>query len=241
MMRMSWRGRAGSAIGGPIVVFRSGALPRKRRASSSQRPPALAAARRAASPRYRSTWERRWAPVLRPPWEVCCPHSGLSAPSDAIVGMAAPVSASTGGVITAIVTVFEMTRDYSIIIPVIVAVALAASVRRALVAETIYTIKLRHRGHHIPKERHTNLYLVRQARDIMERHFIVAEASTTLKGAILPENINYLSAIVVVREGRIVGLFRRGPDFGWNRATIPRSPSRVMWKPGLSFAATMIC
>jgi CIC family chloride channel protein len=134
------------------------------------------------------------------------PHSGLSAPSAAIIGMAAVVGACTGGVMTAIVMVFEMTRDYGIIVPVIVAVALAASVRRALSTETIYTIKLRHRGHHIPKERHTNLFLVRRAQDIMERRFIVAEAGTRLKEAMLPEDIDDLRAIVVGRDGRIVGL-----------------------------------
>ena len=91
---------------------------------------------------------------------------------------------------TAIVMVFEMTRDYAIIVPVIVAVALAAGVRRALVGETIYTIKLRHRGHRIPKERHINLYLVKQAQDIMESGFIVARAGTALKDAMLPDDID---------------------------------------------------
>ena len=76
---------------------------------------------------------------------------------------------------TAIVMVFEMTRDYAIIVPVIVAVAVAAGIRRTLIGETIYTIKLRHRGHRIPKERHINLYLVKQAQDIMERSFILAK------------------------------------------------------------------
>jgi CIC family chloride channel protein len=134
------------------------------------------------------------------------PHSGLSLPSAAIIGMAAMVGAGTGGVMTAIVMVFEMTRDYAIIVPVIVAVALAAGVRRALVSETIYTIKLRHRGHRIPKERHINLYLVKQAQDIMERRFIVAKAGTTLKEAMLPDDIDDVRAIIVEREGRIVGL-----------------------------------
>jgi CIC family chloride channel protein len=134
------------------------------------------------------------------------PHAGLTLPSAAIVGMAAMVGAGTGGVMTAIVMVFEMTRNYAIIVPVIVAVALAAGVRRALIGETIYTIKLRHRGHRIPKERHINLYLVKQAQDIMERSFIVARAGTTLKDAMLPEDIDDVRAIVVEREGRIVGL-----------------------------------
>jgi chloride channel protein, CIC family len=137
---------------------------------------------------------------------VILPHAGLTVPSAAIVGMAAMVGAGTGGVMTAIVMVFEMTRDYAIIVPVIVAVAIAAGIRRALIGETIYTIKLRHRGHRIPKERHINLFLVRQAQDIMERRFILAKAGTTLKEAIAGEAADDLRAIIVERDGRIVGL-----------------------------------
>jgi chloride channel protein, CIC family len=137
---------------------------------------------------------------------VILPHAGLTVPSAAIVGMAAMVGAGTGGVMTAIVMVFEMTRDYAIIVPVIVAVAIAAGIRRALIGETIYTIKLRHRGHRIPKERHINLFLVRQAQDIMERRFILAKAGTTLKEAIAGEEVDDLRAIIVERDGQIVGL-----------------------------------
>jgi len=135
------------------------------------------------------------------------PHAGLTLPSAAIVAMAAMVGAGTGGVMTAIVMVFEMTRDYAIIVPVIVAVAVAAGVRRSLIGETIYTVKLRHRGHRIPKERRMNLYLVKQAQDVMERRFILAKAGTTLNEAIDPDEVeDDLRAIVVEREGRIAGL-----------------------------------
>ena len=134
------------------------------------------------------------------------PNAGMTLPSAAIVGMAAMVGAGTGGVMTAIVMVFEMTRDYAIIVPVIVAVAVAAGVRRALIPETLYTIKLRHRGHRIPKERHVNLYLVQQAQDVMERRFILAAAGSTLRQCIGWEDIDDLRAMIVEREGRIVGL-----------------------------------
>jgi chloride channel protein, CIC family len=134
------------------------------------------------------------------------PNAGLTLPSAAIVGMAAMVGAGTGGVMTAIIMVFEMTRDYAIIVPVIVAVAVAAGVRRALIPETIYTIKLRHRGHRIPKERHVNLYLVQQAQDIMERRFILAKAGSTLRECMGWEDVDDLRAIIVENEGRIVGL-----------------------------------
>ena len=137
---------------------------------------------------------------------VALPHAGLTVPSAAIVGMAAMVGAGTGGVMTAIVMIFEMTRDYAIIVPVIVAVAVAAGVRRALIGETIYTVKLRHRGHRIPKERHYNLYLVKQAQDVMEQRFHAVEAGTTLKDALNDEVEDDLRAIVVEREGRLVGL-----------------------------------
>jgi len=137
---------------------------------------------------------------------IILPHAGVTLPSAAIVGMAAMVGAGTGGVMTAIVMVFEMTRDYAIIVPVIVGVAVAAGIRRALIGETIYTVKLRHRGHRIPKERHINLYLVRQAQDIMERRFILASAGTTLQQAISAEDTDDLRAIIVEREGRIIGL-----------------------------------
>ena len=137
---------------------------------------------------------------------IVLPNAGLTLPSAAIVGMAAMVGAGTGGVMTAIIMVFEMTRDYAIIVPVIVAVAVAAGVRRALIPETIYTIKLRHRGHRIPKERHVNLYLVQQAQDIMERRFILAKAGSSLRECMGQEDVDDLRAIIVENEGRIVGL-----------------------------------
>ena len=138
--------------------------------------------------------------------QLAFPHIGVTIPSAAIVGMAAMVGAGTGGVMTAIVMIFEMTRDYAIIVPVIVAVAIAAGVRRALINETIYTIKLRHRGHRIPKERHINLYLVQQAQDVMERAFLVVAAGTPIGQAIAGAAGDDLRPIVVEREGRVVGL-----------------------------------
>jgi chloride channel protein, CIC family len=134
------------------------------------------------------------------------PHIGMTIPAAAIVGMAAMVGAGTGGVMTAIVMIFEMTRDYAIIVPVIVVVAIAAGVRRALIGETIYTVKLRHRGHRIPKERHVNLYLVQQAQDVMERAFLVVAAGTPIGAAIAGEIADDLRPIVVQRDGRVVGL-----------------------------------
>ena len=162
---------------------------------------------------------------LRVPRRPGPPRSRHDAPSAAIVGMAAMVGAGTGGVMTGIIMVFEMTRDYAIIVPVIVAVAVAAGVRRALIAETIYTIKLRHRGHRIPKERHVNLYLVQQAQDIMERRFILAKAGSTLRECMGWEDVDDLRAIIVEHEGSIVGLIP--PRSGLWRESV-NNPNRLV-------------
>ena len=56
--------------------------------------------------------------------------------------MACMVGASTGAAVTAVVMIFEMTRDYHVIIPLIISVSVAYSMRRLLLKDTIYTMKL---------------------------------------------------------------------------------------------------
>ena len=60
--------------------------------------------------------------------------------------MAGMVVGTTGALITGTIMIFEMTRDYTVIMPVIVTVAIATAVRNALSPATIYTLKLVRRG-----------------------------------------------------------------------------------------------
>ncbi len=81
-----------------------------------------------------------------------------------MVGMGAMVGGGTGAAMTAVTMIFEMTRDYDIVMPMILAVAMSVGVRRLLSRENIYTLKLVRRGHVIPKALHANMFLVRQRR-----------------------------------------------------------------------------
>jgi CIC family chloride channel protein len=47
----------------------------------------------------------------------------IDIPSFAIVGMGAMVGGATGAVMTAVSMIFEMTRDYDIVLPMILAMA----------------------------------------------------------------------------------------------------------------------
>jgi CIC family chloride channel protein len=110
-----------------------------------------------------------------------------------------------------------MTRDYNVIVPLVLAVALAVGVRRWLVAENIYTIKLRNRGRPIPTIRHTNMYLVQQARDLMSTCFVVLPAETRIETALEAVAGKPGAHIIVTEEGRILGFVRFG--------SVPYKPS----------------
>lgn len=58
--------------------------------------------------------------------------------------------------ITAVLIVFELTGEYTIILPLMVAVVLAAGVSRLLSRDTIYTLKLRRRGIDLAEDRAAN-------------------------------------------------------------------------------------
>ena len=62
---------------------------------------------------------------------------------------------------------FEMTGDYTSIVPVIIAVACAIGMRRIIIEDNIYTMKLVRRGLAIPKERNSHMFTIRKAREVM--------------------------------------------------------------------------
>ena len=112
--------------------------------------------------------------------KVILPLPELSIPAFAIVGMAAMVGGATGAAMTAVTMIFEMTRDYDIVMPMIVSVAVSIGIRRLLSRENIYTIKLVSRRHFIPKALHANMFLVRQAADVIDRDVMILPGETSL-------------------------------------------------------------
>jgi CIC family chloride channel protein len=63
-----------------------------------------------------------------------------------LVGMAAVFAAAGRAPITAVLIVFELTGDYSIILPLMLAVVVATGLSKLLSEDSIYTLKLRRRG-----------------------------------------------------------------------------------------------
>jgi len=136
------------------------------------------------------------------------PVHGVDPVTCAIIGMAAMVGGGTGAAMTAVTMIFEMTRDYDIIMPIIVAVALSIGVRRLLSRENIYTVKLVKRGHLIPKALHANMFLVRHAEEVMDRDVLLLPAETDFAAFLRETSAGGFKHIVVTRGDRIIGVLR---------------------------------
>jgi CIC family chloride channel protein len=141
------------------------------------------------------------------------PALPISLPAFAMVGMGAMVGSGTGAAMTAVTMIFEMTLDYEIVLPMILAVAVALGTRRILSRENIYTMKLVRRGHAMPRGLHANLFLVRSAADVMLRDFAVLDAATTFTQFLqTSEKLGGLRHVVITRGGRVFGVLRVNID-----------------------------
>ena len=142
------------------------------------------------------------------------PGLGLTTPAFAIAGMAAMIAGSTGAVLTGIVMLTEMTRDYSVILPVLVTCALAYVVRRGIMKDSIYTMKLRARRHAVPQGLHAAALTSEELRDLMTKDFaVVAQAETAPEGtAIIVRSEDGMIASVFQRSGAGSGTGSSGPD-----------------------------
>lgn len=137
------------------------------------------------------------------------PLQGVSIATFAIVAMAAMVGGGTGAAMTAVTMIFEMTRDYALVMPMIVAVAVSIGVRRMLSRENIYTIKLVERRHVIPKALHANMFLVRRAGEIMDKDVLVLPAEADFDAFLAqPEHKGAMKHVIVTRGNRIYGVLR---------------------------------
>jgi len=74
------------------------------------------------------------------------PHLAMSAGAYGLVGMGAVFAAAARAPITAVLIIFELTGDYRVILPLMIAVVVATAIANAATPDTIYTLKLRRRG-----------------------------------------------------------------------------------------------
>lgn len=108
---------------------------------------------------------------------------GATAPSGAyaMVGMAAVFAGSARAPITAILIMFEMTREYSIILPLMTTVVIATVASQIMMPQTIYTEKLRRRGIILGEREEGGVLRTIPVGNAMKRSFEVVRAEMSVK------------------------------------------------------------
>jgi chloride channel protein, CIC family len=85
-----------------------------------------------------------------------------------LVGMGAVFAGAARAPITAVIIMFELTGEYSIILPLMLAIVLATLVSRVISGDTIYTLKLRRRGIHLDAQTPVNPLATKPVASVME-------------------------------------------------------------------------
>ncbi len=123
----------------------------------------------------------------------------------AIVGMAAVVSGVTGGVLTSIIMIFEMTRNYEIMLPLMLASVLSHFVAKLLYKETMYTKKLTRRGINIQFDKRVSTFKMLSVGEVMQKHVVSCSSSSTVKETLACMHEHNLGVLPVIDGNEVLG------------------------------------
>lgn len=133
------------------------------------------------------------------------PGIGAEPGAYALVGMGAVFAAAAYAPITAILILFEMTREYLIILPLMMAVLTSTFIARRISRESIYTMKVRRKGIRITEGEMDPLQFVTVG-EVMSRDFpTVSPKMPITELATELERTGHHGFPVIDDEGRLYG------------------------------------
>jgi CIC family chloride channel protein len=124
-----------------------------------------------------------------------------------MIGMAAVFSAAAQAPISAIMILFEMTGDYKIILPLMIACVISSVVLKRISIDSIYTLKLRRRGIDILNLVQDDLMDKIKVSEAMIRNVItVNETIPVRKAGLLIKSTTHRGFPVLDTNGRLKGI-----------------------------------
>jgi len=129
----------------------------------------------------------------------------------ALVAMAATFGAATRAPFASIVFLFELTRDYQAILPLMLATVIAHLLATTLARDSIMTEKLTRRGLRVPSEYYADLLRTTSVREVMTTDVETADAAATIGELAKRFQAGGHGAYPVMDgDGRCVGIIARG-------------------------------
>jgi CIC family chloride channel protein len=138
------------------------------------------------------------------------PGAGISPGGFAVVGMAATFGAAAGAPFTSMVLAFEITRDYNIILPLMLATVVAHLLARSLYPETLMTEKLARRGILVSQRYEVDLQRTTPVREVMTPMTDTVDAAMPVGDLVRTLRSAGRHAAVVADGGRVVGIVTEG-------------------------------
>ena len=138
------------------------------------------------------------------------PGPDLAVGAFAVVAMAATFGAAAQATFTSIVFVFELTRDYNVILPLMLASVIADLIYSAVNADSLMTEKLSRRGLHVGRHYGTDPFTTTRVERIMSSPVVSIDATSTVGEARRRFASHGHGAYPIVSDGRLVGIVSRG-------------------------------
>ena len=139
------------------------------------------------------------------------PGVHISPGAFALVAMAATFGAATRAPFASIVFLFELTRDYNAILPLMLATVVADLVAGALMRDSIMTEKLTRRGLRVPSDYHADALLTTSVEAVMTSKVDVVPVNAPIADVAARFRADGHGAYPVVDgDGRCVGIVARG-------------------------------
>jgi CBS domain-containing protein len=139
------------------------------------------------------------------------PGLGIPPGAVALVAMGATFAAATRSPFASIVFIFELTRDFGIVLPLMLGVVTAVLVYDSLLTESLLTEKLARRGLHVRSELHADPMRSNMVGRVMTRQVVTVEATSTLGGCREVFRRRAHGAFPIVDpSGAVVGIVTRG-------------------------------
>jgi chloride channel protein, CIC family len=138
------------------------------------------------------------------------PGLGVSSSAFALVAMAATFGAAARAPFAAIVFLFELTRDYNAILPLMLATVVADLVARSLLPHSIMSEKLARRGVTVPSSYHADPLATTRVRAVMTTTVVTVAVDATCAQAAPTVRASRHSAFPVVdARGQVVAMVSR--------------------------------
>ena len=124
-----------------------------------------------------------------------------------LIGMGAVFAGAARAPITAVIIMFELTGEYTIILPLMTAIVLATAVSRLLSHDTIYTLKLRRRGIDLDADPHAPAMTTVTAGEVMDpAEDTLPQHATLLAAAEIVSRSPHAQLAVLDGQGRYRGV-----------------------------------